>query len=97
MDDVINGGSHSTAPLDGCVGDVVAPGAAIVGIMNDARTDAIREYDAASDAEFNEAAASKQKRDDRILGMGIEKVGERIPHCWCSSRMGLGGHPGCPS
>lgn len=47
--------------------------------MSDARADAIYEYHAASDTEFNEAAAEKQKWVDRILGMGIEKVGERIP------------------
>ncbi|MFE4757302.1 hypothetical protein ACFRIB_45170 [Streptomyces mirabilis] len=79
VDHVINGGSHSTASLDGRVGDVVAPGSAIAGIMSDARADAIYEYHAASDTEFNEAAAEKQKWVDRILGMGIEKVGERIP------------------
>nr|WSY51303.1 hypothetical protein OG999_15060 [Streptomyces sp. NBC_00886] len=79
VDHVINGDSHSTASLDGRVGDVVAPGSAIAGIMSDARADAIYEYHAASDTEFNEAAADKQKWVDRILGMGIEKVGERIP------------------
>ncbi|MFF4492111.1 hypothetical protein ACFY0F_37585 [Streptomyces sp. NPDC001544] len=79
VDRVINGGSHSTASLDGRVGDAVAPGSAIAGIMSDARADAIYEYHAASDKEFNEAAADKQKWVNRILGMGIEKVGERVP------------------
>ncbi|MFI6626954.1 hypothetical protein [Streptomyces sp. NPDC050528] len=79
VDHVVNGDSQSTASLDGRVGDVVAPGSAIAGIMSDARADAIYEYHAASDTEFNEAAADKQKWVDRILGMGIEKVGERIP------------------
>ncbi|MET7784619.1 hypothetical protein ABZT28_54940, partial [Streptomyces sp. NPDC005388] len=34
----------------------VEPGSAIAGIMSDARADAIYEYHAASDTEFNEAA-----------------------------------------
>ncbi|MFJ9373898.1 hypothetical protein [Streptomyces sp. NPDC101455] len=79
VDHVINGGSESTASLDGRVGDVVAPGATIAGIMSDARANAIYEYHAASDTEFNDAAADKQKWVDRILGMGLEKVGERVP------------------
>ncbi|WP_329552641.1 DUF6571 family protein [Streptomyces sp. NBC_00696] len=79
VDHVINGGSDSTASLDGRVGNAVAPGSAIAGIMSDARANAIYEYHTASDTEFNEAAADKQKWVDRILGMGIEKVGERIP------------------
>ncbi|MGR3869350.1 hypothetical protein ACUXZZ_12235 [Streptomyces graminifolii] len=79
VDHVINGGSDSTASLDGRVGNAVAPGSAIAGIMSDARANAIYEYHTASDTEFNEAAADKQKWVNRILGMGIEKVGERIP------------------
>ncbi|MBX7550490.1 DUF6571 family protein [Streptomyces sp. NPDC004232] len=79
VDHVINGSSHSTASLDGRVGAAVAPGSAIAGIMSDARAHAIYEYHTASDAEFNEAAAEKQKWVNRILGMGIEKVGERVP------------------
>ncbi|MFI6403637.1 hypothetical protein [Streptomyces sp. NPDC050548] len=79
VDHVVNGGSDSTASLDGRLGDVVAPGSAIAGIMSDSRANAVYEYHAASDAEFNEAAADKQKWVNRILGMGIEKVGERIP------------------
>lgn len=79
VDHVVNGGSHSTASLDGRVGDAVSPGSAIAGIMSDARADAIYEYHTASDQEFNEAAADKQKWVNRILGMGIEKVGERVP------------------
>ncbi|MFF1453449.1 hypothetical protein ACFVYF_35730 [Streptomyces sp. NPDC058274] len=79
VDHVINGESHSAASLDGRVGDAVAPGAAIAGIMSDSRADAIYEYHAASDTEFNEAAADKQKWVDRILGMGIDKAAERVP------------------
>ncbi|MFB0620756.1 hypothetical protein [Streptomyces sp. AGS-58] len=79
VDHVINGSSHSTASLDGRVGDAVAPGSAIAGIMSDARAHAIYEYHTASDTEFNEAAAEKQKWVNRILGMGLEKVGERVP------------------
>ncbi|MEU6812572.1 DUF6571 family protein [Streptomyces sp. NPDC046831] len=76
---VINGDSQSTASLDGRVGAAVTPGATIAGIMSDARADAIFEYHVASDKEFNEAAADKQKWVNRILGMGIEKAGERVP------------------
>ncbi|MFJ9898838.1 hypothetical protein ACIQPR_36460 [Streptomyces sp. NPDC091280] len=79
VDQVVNGSSDSTASLDGRLGDVVAPGSAIAGIMSDSRANAIYEYHAASDTEFNEAAADKQKWVNRILGMGIEKIGERIP------------------
>ncbi|MER6976382.1 DUF6571 family protein [Streptomyces carpinensis] len=79
VDHVINGDSHSTASLDGRVSAAVAPGSAIAGVMSDARAHAIYEYHAASDKEFNEAAADKQKWVNRILGMGIEKVGERVP------------------
>ncbi|MCH0567275.1 DUF6571 family protein [Streptomyces sp. MUM 2J] len=79
VDHVINGDSHSTASLDGRVGAAVAPGSAIAGIMSDARAHAIYDYHAASDQEYNDAAADKQKWVNRILGMGIEKVGERVP------------------
>ncbi|MFF2203936.1 hypothetical protein [Streptomyces sp. NPDC058145] len=79
VDHVINDPTHSTASLDGRVGAAVAPGSAIAGIMSDARAHAIYEYHTASDTEFNEAAAEKQKWVNRILGMGLEKVGERVP------------------
>ncbi|MFJ3638150.1 hypothetical protein ACIPRD_00120 [Streptomyces sp. NPDC090108] len=76
---VINDPSHSTASLDGRVGAAVAPGSAIAGIMSDARAQAIHHYHAASDTEFNEAAAEKQKWVNRVLGMGLEKAAERVP------------------
>jgi hypothetical protein len=79
VDHVINGDSQSTASLDGRVRSAVAPGSAIAGIMSDARAHAIYEYHTASDKEYNEAAADKQKWVDRILSMGIEKAGERVP------------------
>ncbi|MGJ5899127.1 hypothetical protein DF268_36545 [Streptomyces sp. V2] len=79
VDRVINGDSDSTASLDGRVSTSVAPGAAMAGIMSDARATAIYEYHTASDQEFNEAAADNQKWVDRILGMGIDLVGERVP------------------
>ncbi|MEU2227286.1 DUF6571 family protein [Streptomyces sp. NPDC018347] len=79
VDHVINDPTHSTASLDGRVGAAVAPGSAIAGIMSDARAHAIYQYHTASDTEFNEAAAEKQKWVNRILGMGLEKVGERVP------------------
>ncbi|MFF4233946.1 hypothetical protein [Streptomyces sp. NPDC001820] len=79
VNDVINGDSQSTTSMDGRVRDAVAPGAAIAGILSDSRADAIYEYHAASDKDYNEAAADKQKWVDRILGMGIDKAAERVP------------------
>ncbi|WP_330460156.1 hypothetical protein OIB37_26765 [Streptomyces sp. NBC_00820] len=79
VDHVINDPSHSTASLDGRVGAAVAPGSAIAGIMSDARAHAIHHYHVASDTEFNEAAAEKQKWVNRVLGMGLEKAAERVP------------------
>ncbi|MCH0560858.1 DUF6571 family protein [Streptomyces sp. MUM 16J] len=79
VDHVINTDSHSMTSLDGRVSAAVAPGSAIAGIMSDARARAIYQYRSASDEDFNEAATNKQKWVNRILGMGLENVGERVP------------------
>ncbi|MFJ2391915.1 hypothetical protein ACIOTI_04105 [Streptomyces sp. NPDC087843] len=79
VDHVINGGGSSATSMDGQLRDAVAPGAAIAGIMSDSRADAIYAYHTASDTDFNEAAAEKQKWVDRILGMGMDKAAERVP------------------
>ncbi|MFD7408348.1 hypothetical protein ACFV7R_38140 [Streptomyces sp. NPDC059866] len=76
---VINADGVSGASLDGRVRDAVAPGAAMAGIMSDSRADAIYKYHTAMDTEFNESAAEKQKWVDRILGMGVDTVGQRVP------------------
>ncbi|ARP72634.1 hypothetical protein LK07_25905 [Streptomyces pluripotens] len=79
VDHTINGHSTSNVSLDGRVGNAVAPGAAIAGIMSDARANAVYEYHSAKDAEFNEAGADKQKWVNRLLGMGLERIGELAP------------------
>ncbi|WP_427919648.1 hypothetical protein [Streptomyces sp. cg40] len=79
VDHVINGDGRSAASLDGQIRDAVAPGSAMAGIMSDSRADSIYKYHTASDTEFNESAAEKQKWVDRILGMGVDTVGERVP------------------
>lgn len=79
VDHVINGDGTSAASLDGQIRDAVAPGSAMAGIMSDSRADSIYKYHTASDTEFNESAAEKQKWVDRILGMGVDMVGERVP------------------
>ncbi|MEV0907405.1 DUF6571 family protein [Streptomyces hokutonensis] len=79
VDHVINGDGTSAASLDGQIRDAVAPGSAMAGIMSDSRADSIYKYHTASDTEFNESAAEKQKWVDRILGMGVDTVGERVP------------------
>ncbi|WP_165914614.1 hypothetical protein [Streptomyces sp. AcE210] len=76
---VVNDPTTSTTSMDGRVRDAVAPGAAIAGIMSDSRADAICQYHAASDADFNEAAADKAKWVNRILGMGVDKATEHVP------------------
>ncbi|MFF7332960.1 hypothetical protein [Streptomyces sp. NPDC008150] len=78
VDNVING-PGSDASLDGRVANAVAPGAAMAGIMSDARADAVYEYHSAKDTEFNESAANTQKWVNRFLGLGIEQVGEKVP------------------
>ncbi|MFF2252722.1 hypothetical protein [Streptomyces sp. NPDC058142] len=79
VNDVVNDPTTSTTSMDGRVRDAVAPGAAIAGIMSDSRADAIYQYHAASDADFNEAAADKAKWVSRILGMGVDKAAEHVP------------------
>ncbi|QKW29730.1 hypothetical protein HUT11_29135 [Streptomyces seoulensis] len=79
VNDVMNGSSHSSVSDVNRLSDATYPGGVIAGIMSEARADAVLDYHAASDKEFNEAAADKQKWVNRILGMGLEKVGERVP------------------
>ncbi|MET8831674.1 DUF6571 family protein [Streptomyces sp. NPDC004610] len=79
VDHVINGDSTSSVDLGQRVGDAVAPGSAIAGIMSDSRADAIHRFHTADDAAFNEAAEGKQQWVDRILGMGIDAATARVP------------------
>ncbi|MGW4980636.1 hypothetical protein [Streptomyces mirabilis] len=79
VDDVINGDSDSSVSDAERLRNTTRPGGIIAGIMSESRADAVLDYHTASDTEFNEAAADKQKWVDRILGMGIETVGERVP------------------
>jgi hypothetical protein len=79
VNEVMNGSSHSSVSDAERLRDATYPGGVIAGIMSESRADAVLDYHTASDKEFNEAAADKQKWVNRILGMGIEKVGERFP------------------
>ncbi|MFB6979931.1 hypothetical protein [Streptomyces scopuliridis] len=79
VDHVINGENTSQTSLDGRVRDAVAPGAAMAGIMSEARANAIFDYHTASDEDFNKSAEDKQKWVDRIIGMGIDNTAGRVP------------------
>ncbi|WP_030544001.1 DUF6571 family protein [Streptomyces albus] len=79
VDRAVNGETTSEAMLMGRVGNAVAPGAVMAGIMSEARAEAIHDYHTASDAAFNESAAEKQKWVDRLLGMGLGAVTSRVP------------------
>lgn len=67
-------GNGLTAEDGARVGDLVAPGAAIAGIMSNSRADAIYDYHTASDKEFNEAAADNAKWVNRIIGVGTGAI-----------------------
>ncbi|WP_406725208.1 DUF6571 family protein [Streptomyces sp. GD-15H] len=67
-------GKDLTSEDGGRVGDLVAPGAAIAGIMSNSRADAIYDYHTASNAEYNEAAADNAKWVNRILGLGTGAI-----------------------
>ncbi|MGX1133249.1 hypothetical protein RKD49_005439 [Streptomyces glaucescens] len=56
------------------VGDLVAPGAAIAGIMSNARADAIYDYHTASNKEYNDAVADNAKWVNRIVGLGTSAI-----------------------
>jgi hypothetical protein len=79
VNEVMNGGSHTSVSDAERLRDATYPGGVIAGIMSESRADAVLDYHTASDKEFNEAAAEKQKWVNRLLGMGIEKVAERVP------------------
>ncbi|WP_237719983.1 DUF6571 family protein [Streptomyces xiaopingdaonensis] len=79
VDGVINGDSESNVDLGERVRAATEPGGVVAGIMSEARADAVLDYHAASDQEFNDAADEKQKWVDRILSMGTDQVAERVP------------------
>ncbi|MEV5310451.1 DUF6571 family protein [Streptomyces sp. NPDC052610] len=56
------------------VGDLVAPGAAIAGIMSNSRADAIYDYHTASNKEYNDAVADNAKWVNRIVGLGTSAI-----------------------
>jgi hypothetical protein len=56
------------------VGHLVAPGAAIAGVMSNARADAIYDYHTADDKAFNDAAADNAKWVNRIVGLGTGAI-----------------------
>ncbi|MGC9381970.1 hypothetical protein [Streptomyces sp. MH13] len=67
-------GKDLTAEDGARVGDLVAPGAAIAGVMSNARADAIYDYHTASNAEYNEAVADNAKWVNRIVGLGTGAI-----------------------
>jgi len=67
-------GKNLTAEDASRVGDLVAPGAAIAGIMSNSRADAIYDYHTAIDEEFNKAAADNAKWINRIVGLGTGAI-----------------------
>ncbi|MEU1535636.1 hypothetical protein [Streptomyces fagopyri] len=79
VNDVINGDSDSVVSDAERLRNATRPGGIVAGIMSESRADAVLDYHTASDKEFNEAAAEKQKWADRLLGMGLDKAAERVP------------------
>jgi hypothetical protein len=79
VNDVLNGHSDTTVSDAERLRDATHPGGVIAGIMSQSRADAVLDYHTASDSDFNEAAADKQKWVDRILGMGVDKAAESVP------------------
>ncbi|GHE76482.1 hypothetical protein GCM10018771_68260 [Streptomyces cellulosae] len=67
-------GKGLTAEDASRVGDLVAPGAAVAGIMSNSRADAIYDYHTASDKEYNEAVADNAKWVGRFLGLGTGAI-----------------------
>ncbi|MFJ5269050.1 hypothetical protein [Streptomyces sp. NPDC088358] len=79
VNDVVNGDSDSSVSDAERLRNATRAGGIVAGIMSESRADAVLDYHTASDKEFNEAAADKQKWADRLLGMGVDKVAERVP------------------
>ncbi|MGW3632760.1 hypothetical protein ACWD7F_21770, partial [Streptomyces sp. NPDC005122] len=79
VNDVVNGDSDSSVSDAERLRNATRAGGIVAGIMSESRADAVLDYHTASDKEFNEAAADKQKWADRLLGMGIDKAAERVP------------------
>jgi hypothetical protein len=67
-------GKDLTAEDGARVGHLVAPGAAIAGIMSNSRADAIYDYHTASNKEYNEAVADNAKWVNRIVGLGTSAI-----------------------
>ncbi|MFF8034391.1 hypothetical protein [Streptomyces sp. NPDC016626] len=67
-------GKDLTAEDGASVGHLVAPGAAIAGIMSNSRADAIYDYHTASNKEYNEAVADNAKWVNRIVGLGTSAI-----------------------
>ncbi|MFB8777531.1 hypothetical protein [Streptomyces broussonetiae] len=71
----LDGEGRSLTPQDdGRVGDLVAPGAAIAGIMSNSRADAIYDYHSADNKSYNEALADNAKWVNRMVGMGTSAI-----------------------
>ncbi|WP_328659560.1 DUF6571 family protein [Streptomyces sp. NBC_00334] len=73
--DFLRAEGKGLSPEDGSrVGDLVAPGAAIAGIMSNSRADAVYDYHTASNAEYNDAVADNAKWVNRIVGVGTGAI-----------------------
>lgn len=79
VNDVVTGDSDSSVSDAERLRNATRAGGIVAGVMSESRADAVLDYHTASDKEFNEAAAEKQKWADRLLGMGVDKVAERVP------------------
>ncbi len=67
-------GKDLTPEDDSRAGNLVAPGAAIAGIMSNSRADAIYDFQTADDKAFNDAAADNAKWVNRIVGLGTGAI-----------------------
>ncbi|NJP51549.1 hypothetical protein HCJ93_16105 [Streptomyces sp. SBST2-5] len=67
-------GKNLTAEDASRVGDLVAPGAAIAGIMSNSRADAIYDYHTASNQAYNDAVNDNAKWVNRIIGLGTGAI-----------------------
>ncbi|CAL9393139.1 hypothetical protein SUDANB106_01315 [Streptomyces sp. enrichment culture] len=79
FDGVFSGEDKSEVSLEQKVSSAVAPGAVMAGIMSDARTDAVHDYNTAAAKDFNEAAADKGKWVTRTVELGTSLIPQRVP------------------
>lgn len=74
VDEVMNGETDSTVGMATRVETAVHPGAAVAGVMSEARAEAIHEMQRESDKTYNEAAANVDKWVGRGLGLATGAI-----------------------